>query len=370
MWVSLQFLCEMINDIYIFDSDLKKKYARYHEDLSEVKLHKIWIDVTRKCNLACKHCFTDSAPERSESLTTEEIETVMADAVALGARRVAFGGGEPMIRPDIYRLVQRARELGMYPSLSTNGWLLNRDTLQRLKDAGLFFIQISIDSHLPEVHDQVRGLPGLLARCAAAIEICHELGIGVVVATTVMGVNVAHLADTMAWVKGMGVPVHRLIRYVDVGRGRDDNELDLHPEDLRSAMWEVIRRFGQYRHGQPGVVFGLPLSESGEPTMFWEHPNGCEAGKSVVDVLPEGNVVPCNYLGPDAPFNAGNIRQRSLRDIWTSSPVLEEWRAMDGRHINGCSGCPAYSFCGRGCRAAAFLQTASIYERDPYCPRV
>lgn len=373
MWISHGFLCEMLNELYIYDEELRERFAQVEVDIGESGLTKVFLDVTNRCNLACEHCFTAALPASSVGeLDTGQLKGLISDLAAMEVRRIAFGGGEPLMRPDFEELVAHCTDVGIRTHLGTAGMLLTPRRLAALVEAGLESVQVSIDSLRPEVHDRLRGQPGLLDKALEAADRVLEADLGLIVATTVMSINLEELGEIMAGLQDRGVPVHRLIRMIPVGRGESPTrELAPEPRALFETMLEIRRRFGRHLHGTPWSVFGflVPDADPGQRLAHHPLPNGCEAGKVSCDILPDGKVVPCNYFGTaDAPFVAGSVTEEPFHEIWQRSPLLQWFRSMDGGTMDGtCTGCQLSSNCGKGCRAVAYLATGSLTEHDPTC---
>ncbi len=146
----------------------------------------IELSVTYRCNCRCKHCsvsnyFSDADLHRE--LKTEEIKHILDQAVAMGIPKVDYFGGEPLLRKDIVELVRYGEELGLYISLTTNAWMLNRQMILDLKQAGISCINVSLDSVDEEEHDRLRGLPGVYLKAIEGIRMCHEEGIPCIAST-------------------------------------------------------------------------------------------------------------------------------------------------------------------------------------------
>lgn len=146
----------------------------------------IEFSVTYRCQCSCKHCsvsnYFDEASQ-SKELTTEQVKSVLLQAVRMGIPKVDLFGGEPLLRKDAAELVKYGESLGLYMSITTNAWSLNKDMIVRLKKAGISCINISIDSVDPEEHDDLRGMEGIFQRAVDAIGYCRDKGIPCIVST-------------------------------------------------------------------------------------------------------------------------------------------------------------------------------------------
>src|SRR3989338_4545934 len=135
----------------------------------------VW-NVTRTCNLRCIHCYTDSeARKYSGELTTEEGKALIRDLARFEIPALLFSGGEPLSRPDLLELVATARSLGIRPTLSTNGTLINDDTAKKIKEAGFTYVGISLDG-IGEINDRFRGVDGAFDRAVRGFKACVGVG--------------------------------------------------------------------------------------------------------------------------------------------------------------------------------------------------
>ena len=138
----------------------------------------IW-NLIRRCNLTCKHCYSISADtDFKGELNTAEVFRVMDDLKAYGVPVLILSGGEPLLRPDIFDISNRAKEMGFYVGLSTNGTLIDESNIQKIADVGYNYVGISIDG-VKETHDKFRRKEGSYDASMNAIRLCHEHGIKV-----------------------------------------------------------------------------------------------------------------------------------------------------------------------------------------------
>jgi len=172
---------------------VKKAYVmiRYWFLTAVLKKQVPWIlelSITYLCNCRCKHCsvsnyFLDAKADGE--LTTDELGRIMTEACQMGLPKVDFFGGEPLIRKDIVELVRRATALGLYSSVTTNGWFLTPELILELKQAGINCINVSLDDVTKEGHDLSRATPGAFEKAIAAIKACRQAGVACIVSTYV-----------------------------------------------------------------------------------------------------------------------------------------------------------------------------------------
>lgn len=148
----------------------------------------IELSVTYRCQCRCKHCSVSnyiSSAVKKDELKTKEIENILKQAVKIGVPKIDYFGGEPLLRSDIVELVKIGAKMGLYMSITTNGWLLTKEMAIELRKAGISCMNISLDSSKDEEHDRLRVLPGLHKKAIDAIRYCHEEGIPCIVSTYV-----------------------------------------------------------------------------------------------------------------------------------------------------------------------------------------
>jgi radical SAM protein with 4Fe4S-binding SPASM domain len=362
----------MVNDFYIYDENIlgdmgKIEHCYDHNS----KISKIFLDITNKCNIRCRHCFTDAKNNPNiKELNTDDIKKIINDLVKLNINRLALGGGEPLVRPDIYELIHYGSERGLRIHISSNGLLLTENNIKKLKKCGLNSIQISIDSSIAAQHDYLRNCPGLFDKCLETIKNIKKHRINLLVSTTITKLNINELDDIAKMVKSSGVRLHRFIRFVPVGRGNDSkNMLYVEGEMLSKKVSHLRKKYAKYFFGNPKNYFGIPITTY-EDKKYKNNPIGCEAGKLSVDILPNGNVVPCNYLGIDEQWICGNIVDNTLEHIINNSSVLKKFKHLSGKNIAKCFDCLSSKICGKGCRAVAYNLHGAIDALDPCCTKL
>ena len=178
------------------------------------------------CTFACRHCY--SRPEREEELDGPTLAASFARAARAGVLAVNFGGGEPLLRPDLLELATEAARLGLRVSLNSNGFLLDAAFAQGLKEAGVAAVGISIDSHDAAVHDAFRGVAGSHDRACAAIGHLQAVGIATSLSTVICTINYLHLDELLAFARALGVGRLNCHNFKCAGLGlANRDELDL-----------------------------------------------------------------------------------------------------------------------------------------------
>lgn len=364
-----------------------------HHDLDERPFIVIW-EVTRACQLACRHCRADAIPHRDPlELSTDEGRALLDDLAAYGAPRpmVVLTGGDPFERPDLVELVRHGTAQGLHVAVSPSVTpRLTRDALAELRDAGARAVSLSLDGADAGSHDGFRGIPGVFGDTVAAAQTVRDLGIRLQINTTVTAANVEELPEVLQRVVLADVSLWSVFFLVPTGRGRQIEPLsavateevlhwlhdvaDLVPVKAteaphfrriavqRAASDDVDRDFpvgplrARLRARTDDLVGGLaPRPRRPRP------PIDVNAGKGFAFVDHHGSVYPSGFL----PVEAGSVRTQPFSEIYRCSPLLRALR--DHTRLRGrCGACDHAPICG-GSRSHAYAVSHDPLEEDPGC---
>ncbi|MEK7261296.1 MAG: radical SAM protein, partial [Pseudomonadota bacterium] len=195
----------------------------------------IW-NLIRRCNLTCKHCYSISADKDFPGeLSTAEVYKVMDDLKAFGVPVLILSGGEPLLRPDIFDISRRAKDMGFYVGLSTNGTLIDESNIDRIAGIGYDYVGISIDG-LKATHDRFRRLEGAFDASMHAIRLCHQKGIKVGMRFTMTQDNAHELPALLKLMEDEGVDKFYLSHLNYAGRGNINRKDDVILKTTRWAM--------------------------------------------------------------------------------------------------------------------------------------
>jgi sulfatase maturation enzyme AslB (radical SAM superfamily) len=192
----------------------------------------VW-NFTYKCNLKCKHCYENAGGERQPELTTDEAKQVidlLSKTAGIGLPALSFSGGEPLARKDFFELAAYAKKHIPYVSIASNGTLLTKDNAKRVKDAGIDYVEISIDGASPQTHDEFRGIPGAFERAIQGVKNCVEEGIDACIATVLHRNNLAETEKILQLAKDLDVRFMHF-NFIPTGRAKEHVELDLTPDE-------------------------------------------------------------------------------------------------------------------------------------------
>jgi len=345
----------------------------------------VW-NFTYKCNLNCKHCYSDAGNLPRQELSTNEAMKVVDQIADFGVTSLAFSGGEPLMRKDFFEVARHAVESGLYVSLATNGTLLNKERVRLLKKIGLNYVEVSLDGANSKTHDAFRGKSGSFDLALNGLNNCVKEDICTCLAVTATKNNLSEIPSVLNLAEKMGIERFTLFNFVPTGRGKEIVELDPSPEEREKVLKFLYKRLSegsqiailttapqlarvalQTPSTQEDIMVPLAHMESAsiskKAKALADFIGGCGAGRFYCAVSPEGNVQPCVFL----PITVGNLKTEKLEDIWFNSPVFKDLR--DRENLKGrCGRCEFKYVCG-GCRARAFAYHNDYLMSDPGCVR-
>jgi radical SAM protein with 4Fe4S-binding SPASM domain len=333
--------------------------------------HPVW-EMTSACNLHCIHCHASGGKPADDELTTEEAMRLLDQLAQVSEfRMMAFTGGEPLVRPDLFELLAYSRGLGFTNTLATNATLINDAVARRLRQCGVVIAAVSLDGFGAATHDYVRGQPGVFEATLRGMRALRRAGILLHINITAMEYNLDQLEPMTALVDELGAGILLMYQLVPVGRGRGIGKavLDLGANerlirfmaqaqrDTRAIMEPVAGpQYWPFLLQQAGIDDG-PLLRLAE-TVF----HGCSAGRGFVYIKPNGEVWPCPFVE----VSCGTVRHRPFPTIWATSPVFQDLRQREERLKGQCGACTYRRLCG-GCRGRAWATTGDYLAEDPSC---
>jgi len=336
---------------------------------------------TRACNLVCRHCRASAQREPApDELTTGEVMGLIDEISRMSGGKgphfkpiFVISGGEPLMREDIFDIAAYATEQGLRTAISPNGTLITSETVERMIDAGIKRVSVSIDGSCAARHDAIRGVPGAFEGAVRGVKRCRDGELPFQINTTVMRQNVDDLEAIHDLTVALGAAAWHIFMLVPTGRGKIDDELTPQgyeeilnwlydaaldsPIPLRVTCGPQFMRLVLTRKQESETPPNLVGRERGLDRMS----RGCLAGMGYCFVSHRGEVYPCGYL----PVLAGNVRDESFETIYQDSPVFR--RLRDLSQLEGkCGECSFVHRCG-GCRARAFGLTGNYMGEEPYC---
>jgi Fe-coproporphyrin III synthase len=341
----------------------------------------VW-NSTRRCNLRCVHCYTDSTSAKYENeLDHDEALAFISDIAEFGSPALLMSGGEPLMRNRVFELIGHALDGGLAVTLSSNGTLITPDVARRLADLGVRYVGLSLDG-LGEVHDRFRGRRGAFERTLAGIRLLRAVGVPVGIRVTLTPTAIAALPDLFALAEREGVSRACFYHLVPAGRGR--GQVPVTPPQAREAVesifgWaeDLIRRespisvltVDNYSDG-PALYLRTrerdpDRAESMWRALSWNGGARNASGRGLAAVDWEGNVRPDQFWG--GPL-LGSIRERPLSEIWSDPPLELEGLRTRRENLRGrCNGCAFLGVCGGGLASRSLGATGDFHSSDPGC---
>jgi AdoMet-dependent heme synthase len=362
-------------------------------DYDQSPLLLFW-EMTRACPLACAHCraHAQCSPAPGE-LSTAEGARFLDDVTGFGRPSpiLVMTGGDPLMRPDLFELLEHARTGGIRVALAPAvSPALAGKNLDRLRDLGVSAISISLDGSTAATHEGIRQVPGHFAQTLDTVRALVDHGFTVQINTTVMRRNVEELAEIAALMKDLGAHIWEVFFLVHVGRGTGVDELGPRGcEDVSHFLFDAaqygfivrtvegpfFRRVVTWRLDAPDADpvqrFGCtPLYERlsgglrarlGEPTTRPKATSaGTRDGNGILFVAHDGAVYPAGFL----PLSLGSVRDQRVVDLYRSHPTLRAIR--EGRFHGRCGDCEYRAMCG-GSRSRAYAAWGDPLGDDPAC---
>ncbi|MFS8641057.1 MAG: radical SAM protein [Symbiobacteriaceae bacterium] len=318
----------------------------------------IW-EVTRSCDLVCRHCRASAEPHRHPlELTTEEAECLIDQAAELGTRLFVFTGGDPLKRPDLYQLIRRAADRRLHPSVTPSATpLLTRDNILRMAEAGAEAVALSLDGDEAELHDAFRGWEGSFRRTLEAAGYVREAGLRLQINTTVTRLNWRRLDRIARRVEELGARRWSVFFLVPTGRGAVLQPLSAEEhEQVYHWLADLQPRVPFAIKTTEAPAYRRVLAQRGAPPRA-----AIGDGKGFCFISHIGEVYPSGFL----PVSAGNVRRASLIELYRESPLFRALR--DPARLKGrCGRCPYREMCG-GSRARAYAMTGDYLAEEPTC---
>jgi radical SAM protein with 4Fe4S-binding SPASM domain len=321
-------------------------------------------ELTLACNLRCRHCASSAGTPRNDELTLDEALALCDQFPALAVQEVDFTGGEPLLRPDWWRIAAYVAEKNITTRIVTNGLLLTPEVVARMQDVDIATVGISLDG-LEATHDHIRGHSGLWRRVLAGIEQTAEAGIKVGVITAVNARNLSELPALLSILQSAGVNHWQL--QPNLPQGRSEGAPDLHLSEQDYVQLGVFFRDQQSKAQENGFKI-VPADSLGYFTELdlvdppWR---GCPAGLYSVGITSDGRVKGCLTL-PDEVIE-GDLRQNDLWDIWFRADAFVYTRQFSVDQMGpACHACDMAEQCKGGCSSMSYVCTRSFHN-DPYC---
>ena len=266
-------------------------------------------NVTRECNMKCSHCYINATEKKlAHELTTTEGKNLMDQICQVSKPLLILSGGEPLLRPDIYELIQYGTSKGLKMGLGSNGSLIDDTVAAKLKAAGIATVSISLDSHIPAQHDEFRGVVGSWEKAVNACKALRKNNVLVQVNTTLTQQNYDQIDDIMSLAEEIGVENFHLFFLVPTGRGA--KLTDISPQKYEDMITNTFAKVAKHKlNVRPSCAPQFMRIAKGMGLDMRQWVRGCLAGLYYCRIYPNGDVTPCPYL----PVKLGNVREKSIQ---------------------------------------------------------
>lgn len=345
-------------------------------------LFAVW-NFTNRCNLRCRHCYQSAGKGLDGELSLDEKLAIIDQLGENYVPMVAFAGGEPTISEHLIPVLKRCQKWRIHTSLATNGALFTAQLAEQFAEAGLRYVEISLDSVDPAKHDRFRGIPGAWQKTVDGMKIvANTEGLRLGLAMCVHRDNYDEVPDMIEFARDIGAACFAHFNFIPIGRGSGMVRQDITPsqrEELLELLNEHIQagnigiistcpQFGRVCLAHSPIYSGRVAAShcgSGSGTkarVIAKYLGGCGAGRTYVCIQPTGLVTPCVYM-PDRIM--GDLRRQTLKQIVENSELWDLLNDRDDRWGH-CRICSFRYYCG-GCRARADAYYADPAGPDPGC---
>lgn len=331
---------------------------------------------TMKCNANCDFCYVGSDLTKHSpygDMTKDDIDSLIRTSERCGLFRIAILGGEPFLFRHLDYLLEECVKHNLYTTIATNGSVFRESVLRFTVGSNMVKLGLSIESHIPHLHDEIVHLPGAHSHLMEMIRYLTEKKYPVLAETVVYAKNKKSINEFVSFLAKLGVT-----RVALIYPHRTGNIMNFAREPLQEYV-ELCR--GAMRLGKEiGIdvvpdthyLFMFPEIEPTLITPLTRYIKGCASRKTKLEVLPNGDLYPCSFFFNDKRFRLGNIFEDDIEDIWNEDPVLEKFREITLAPT--CQSCSFASTCYGGCLGARYAEYGSIDLQetclvpDPNCP--
>ncbi len=343
----------------------------------------IW-NLTRRCNLKCRHCYAVAADHHFPGeLTGDEAIGVLDDLAAFRIPALILSGGEPLSRADTLDLARRSKAHGLYTALSSNGTPIIDNIADEVAAIGFDYVGISLDG-IGKTNDWFRGQAGAFDAALAGVRACKARGVKVGIRFTITEDNAEQLPDLLSLAASEGVEKFYLSHLVYAGRGNKHRGDDTGRARTRAAIDLLIDR--AWQAARNGEAFEIVTGNNDADAVYflrWAERRfapdqvahmrshllawgGNSSGLGVANIDTQGDVHPDTYWSD---YTVDNVRRRPFSEIWQdlSDPMLSALRTRPRPLKGRCGACAYQAVCGGNTRIRALQLTGDPWAEDPAC---
>jgi heme d1 biosynthesis radical SAM protein NirJ len=342
----------------------------------------IW-NLVRRCNLTCKHCYSISADKDFPGeLSTDAVFRTLEDLKAARVPAVILSGGEPLLRPDVFDIGRRAKAMGFYVGLSSNGTLVNAANVEAIAETGFDYVGISLDG-LAATHDVFRRKAGAFDAALAGMRLCKAAGAKVGMRFTLAQENAHDFPALLDLMETEDIDKFYLSHLNYAGRGNRNRKGDAHFVTTRAAMDRLFQRAWDAACAGRASEFVTGNNDAdGVYLLHWvaarfperyahirarlEQWGGNASGVHIANIDNLGDVHPDTMWWN---YPLGNVRARPFGEIWadTSDPLMAGLKRSP-RPVGGrCAVCAYRTICNGNTRVRAWQTSGDYWAEDPGC---
>jgi radical SAM protein with 4Fe4S-binding SPASM domain len=301
------------------------------------------LALTYRCNVNCEHCYVER-PKDTPEIETEKWKEIISKLYDIGIPHIVFTGGEATLREDLPELIDYAEELGVVTGLLTNGRRLkDRDLVEQMNLAGLDHYQITLESHIKEIHDRMVNAEGAFEDTVEGIKNALETPIYTITNTTLTTLNSPYIEDTVSFLADLGLEVIASNGMIRTGGGKD-YEYSIPEDELKEILQRMMLRIEE--EGLRFIWYTPTMYCKFNPLDLHLGIKQCTAGRFNMCIEPNGDVLPCQSYYE----SVGNILTDDWETIW-NHPTLEGIRNREFI-MEECKTCDLLDLCGGGCPLA------------------
>ncbi|MBI4228150.1 MAG: methyltransferase domain-containing protein, partial [Deltaproteobacteria bacterium] len=373
-WVHVNtFLKDALREkILSFNPFVRAPYKGRGEFLKTDRLTELWIHTNNSCNLQCSHCLVSSGPREDKGLPTDDIVRIIGEGRELGVFRFYFTGGEPFVRSDIFDLIECVtRDEFSELIILTNGMFFNwKNNINRLLETGRGRLkpQISLDGSNAGTNDPIRG-QGTFEKITKGIKAAVQAGLNPTVTTVVNSHNAKDVPEITRLLVSLGVKNHHLLWVHQTGRIMNGGR------NLILPTYELIDVVKRVKKTADELGITIDNFETIKGKLKTKKFTKFDLSNSCWDslcVYSDGEVYPSAALANTRELSSGNIRERSLKEIWNESEVFEKFRGATVQNRSKCSNCFLKFICGGGDIEHSYFYNRATFGKgdltglDPY----
>jgi len=379
----------MLDITKLLSLNIEEDSIRYHKECEKsttgVKKGNgpvvVW-NITHKCNYKCEHCYSNSGSfeEKEEMLSLEEVKRIVDELALEKVPVILLSGGEPLMRKDIFTIIEYIRDKGINVSISTNGSLIDEITAKLLKKLGVGYVGISIDGS-EEINDKFRGVKGAFSSSIKAINNCKDSNQKVGLRFTLQKNNFHRVPYILSLMDEMDIKRICFYHLVPQGRGKEIQNQMLSSDETRKVM-DYLYTYCKDKeintekeiltvdnHTDAPYLYLKLLKEDNEKANkvleLLEINGGNRSGMALVNIDWMGNVYPDQFTRF---LKLGNLKNQSFQEIWHGdNRVLNSLRDRKAQLKGKCNYCKWLQICNGNLRARAYSVNEDIWSEDPGC---